>query len=119
MFPFRTQIFFLTELSMRLVAELTGDTKPEYPDVEQTFDALKERLARARVYLSAFTPERLAGSEEREIVRKAEGREFKFTGRQFASQWMLPNIYFHAATAYNILRHLGVDIGKHDYLGAR
>jgi hypothetical protein len=119
MFPFRSQIFFLTELSMRLVAELTGYKKPEYPDVEQTFDELKERLARARAYLLAFTPEQLEGSENREVVRKAEGREFKFTGQQFAAQWMLPNVYFHSATAYNILRHLGVDIGKHDYLGAR
>jgi hypothetical protein len=119
MFPFAKQIHIMTDQIKGLMARLVGAEPPVYPDTDMTFDQLKARLAKTRDYLLSFKPEQLDGSESRVVVLKAGDNEYKYTGLQFATTRSLPNFYFHATTAYNILRNLGVEIGKMDYLGGR
>ena len=87
-------------------------------DTETTIDELKERIAKTIAYLDSFTPAQIDGSEDREITLKMRAGELKFTGAHYLTQWIIPNFTFHCTTAYNILRHNGVEIGKRDFLGA-
>lgn len=119
MLPFSRQIHIMTEQVKGLFARLAGTEPPVYPETDVTFDDLKARITKTRDYLQSFKPEQLEGSESRAVVVKAGPNELKFTGLELATTWSLPNFYFHATTAYNILRHLGVEIGKRDYLDRR
>lgn len=98
-------------------ARLTGKTAPVHADDETTLVQLKRRIDEVIAYLNTFTPEDFAGAAE---IRVSQPRwEGKYlTGFEFAIQHAIPNIYFHVTTAYAILRHNGVDLGKKDYLGA-
>ncbi|MBC6907252.1 DUF1993 domain-containing protein [Saccharophagus sp. K07] len=100
------------------VARLTGkvESAPVHPDTETTLDELLKRIESVREYLAGFSPEDFQGAEERTISQpRWEGKYL--TGLEFAIQHAIPNIYFHVTTAYSILRHNGVDLGKKDYLG--
>jgi hypothetical protein len=90
---------------------------PSYEDNEASFEELLARIAKTIDYLKSFEPGQIDGSEDREVILKAGASEFKFSGRQYLSLFVLPNVYFHSTTAYNILRHNGVELGKLDYLG--
>ena len=83
----------------------------------RAFDELKARLAKTLDFVKSVSPEQVDGSEEREIVLKMRVGELKFNGSDYAFGFFLPNFYFHATTAYDILRHAGVEIGKRDFLG--
>jgi len=78
---------------------------------------LQERIAKTIAFLDTVKPEQFDGSEEREIVIKLRGQETKFTGQAYLLTFVLPNFLFHITTAYGILRHKGVAVGKMDYLG--
>lgn len=100
-------------------ARLTGnaDEAPKHEDNETTVAELKERIDSVVEYLAGFTPDDFANAESEKISQpRWEGKYL--TGHEFAIHHAIPNIYFHVTTAYAILRHNGVDVGKKDYLGA-
>ncbi len=119
MFPFSRQVQIVTDQAKGMAARLAGVEVPAYPDTETTFAELNARIAKTLDFVKSFPANRIDGSENKEIVLKVGGNEMKFTGSQYLVHFVLPNFYFHAATAYDILRHCGVELGKRDFLGAR
>jgi hypothetical protein len=117
MYPLSRQVQIMTDLAKGMAARLGGVEVPSYADTEMSFEALTARIAKTVTFVKSFTPSRFDGSGDREIILKAGGNELKFTGRQYLTNFVLPNFYFHATTTYNILRHCGVEIGKRDFLG--
>lgn len=117
MFPFSRQIQVACDVAKGVVARLAGVEVPKHEDVEQTFDELKARIAKTIAFIETIKPEQIDGSEERDITVKLGKQEYRFKGMQYLLNWALPNFYFHATTAYNILRHNGVEVGKRDFVG--
>jgi uncharacterized protein len=99
-------------------ARLGGIDNPSFPDTEKTFAELQARIKKTIDFLQSVSPEQIDGGEQRTIQLKAGQRELKFTGMDYLLGFVLPNLYFHVTTAYDILRHKGVPIGKMDYLGS-
>lgn len=98
-------------------ARLCGKEAPSHPDTEKTLSELQARIKAVQVYLASFTEADFSGAESRHISQpRWEGKYL--TGLEFAIQHSIPNLYFHVTTAYSILRHNGVDVGKKDFLGA-
>ena len=98
-------------------ARLGGIDNPSFPDTEKTFAELQARIKKTVDFLHSVKPAQIDGSEQKKIEFKAGQRELKFTGVDYLFGFALPNFYFHVTTAYAILRHSGVQIGKMDYLG--
>ena len=117
MLPFTRQVLIACDAAKIGVARLSGIEAPKYPDDEQTLAELKERIAKTLAYLATVPATALDGTEDKEITFPV-GRDSTRTmkGEAYLKQWVLPNMFFHITTAYNILRHNGVDIGKRDYL---
>ena len=118
MFPFSRQIQIATDSVKGCAARLSGTEPPSYPDTESTFPELKARIAKTVAFLQSFKPAQIDGSEERKITVKMRSGDMNFLGKPYLFEWVIPNFYFHVITAYDILRHNGVDIGKMDFLGA-
>jgi hypothetical protein len=98
-------------------ARLTGKEAPSHPDTEQTIDELRERLRKVSGYLEGFTEQDFAGTDSRDVVLPfLEGKTL--LGSDYVFELFQPNFYFHVVTAYAILRHAGVDLGKRDFLGS-
>ena len=117
MLPMARQIMIATDTAKGAAARLAGVEIPVYDDVEKTLPELQARIARTVTYLQTFTPAQIDGSEEREVVIKRRDSETRHSGLQYLLGQAVPNFYFHVTTAYAILRHNGVEIGKRDYLG--
>lgn len=117
MLNFARQIHIATDTAKFAAARLTGQEAPSWPDTETTFEELKGRVKKAVDYLAGYKPEQFNGCEERTIELKFPNQTMKFSGRDYLLLFVLPNFYFHVTTAYNILRHDGVEIGKRDFLG--
>jgi uncharacterized protein len=117
MFPMTRQVQIACDAAKGAVARLAGVEIPKHDDVEQTFAELKERIARTIEFIASIRPAQIDGSEEKEVVLKLRGKEVKFTGMQYLLGFAYPNFYFHVTTAYAILRHNAVEIGKGDYIG--
>jgi uncharacterized protein len=117
MFPLVRQVQSVSDSAKGAAARLAGVAVPSYPDEETNFAQLHDRLARTLDFLGGFTPAQIDGSEEREVVLTFRTGNVTFTGYSFLTTFALPNLYFHCTTAYAILRHNGVEIGKRDYLG--
>jgi len=115
--PFIFQIRVATDTAKGAAARLSGNTVPSWPDEETTFAEVHERIGKAIKYLSGFKPADFDGSEKRPIELKLGPDIIEFTGTSYIADFVLPNFYFHITTAYDILRHNGVDIGKRDFLG--
>ncbi len=115
--PFPFQIQSASDAAKGAAARLAGITAPAMPDTETTFPELKARLAKTLAFLGTVTPAQLVGAEDREIVMKFPSGEMKFTGRDYVANFALPNFFFHVTTAYALLRHKGIAIGKMDFLG--
>ena len=98
-------------------ARLTGTEAPSFADDETTFDALRERCAKTISYLRGFTPDAFADSETRSVTFGGAASKRTLPGQAYLLSFALPNFFFHVTTAYDILRHEGVPIGKLDYLG--
>jgi hypothetical protein len=98
-------------------ARLSQGQAPGFADEETTLDELKARIARTVDYLQGITAADIDGGEQRAIAFKAGQRELRFTAQDYVCSFLLPNLYFHLATAYGILRQKGVALGKLDYLG--
>lgn len=97
---------------------LAGIELPSFPDTETTFAELGERIEKTIAFLEGIGEAQMEGSETRTIVLKFPGREMSFSGVEYLTGFVLPNFYFHTTTAYNLLRHNGVQIGKRDFIGA-
>jgi hypothetical protein len=117
MFNMARQVMIATDTAKGAMARLAGVDIPKYDDVEQTFPELKARIAKTIDFISGFKPEQIDGTEDKEIVIKIGPNELRFTGIEYLLGWVHPNFYFHVTTAYGILRHNGVEIGKRDFLG--
>jgi hypothetical protein len=117
MFTFARQIRIATDMSKGAGARLADIDIPKFEDNEKTLPELKARVRKAIDFLKTLTSTQIDGSEERAITITAGGKTLNFKGLDYLQSWALPNFYFHVATAYNLLRHGGVEIGKMDYLG--
>ncbi len=117
MFPFSRQVQIACDTAKGAVARLAGAENPKHEDTEQSFAELKTRIARTIDFLASFKPQQIDGSEERDIVLRLGGQDVKFKGMQYLLGFAQPNFYFHVTTAYDILRHSGVELGKRDYIG--
>jgi hypothetical protein len=117
MAPFSRQIQIATDQVKGGLARLAGTEPPSWEDKETTFADLQARLQKALDFAASFKPEQIDGSENRDIVLKIGGQDMTFKGQQFLISFSLPNFYFHIVTAYDILRHNGLEIGKRDYMG--
>jgi hypothetical protein len=118
MFPLKRQLQIATDSAKGCAARLAGVEVPSYPDNEETFAELRARLSKTIDYLAGFTPQQIDGSEDKVIVLNFPSMELKFSGRDYLFQFVQPNFYFHLTTAYAILRHNGLNIGKMDFIGA-
>jgi hypothetical protein len=118
MFSLVRQVQSVSDNAKGCVARLAGVKAPAFPDEETTFAQLQDRLARTLEFVGGFTPAQIDGSEEREVVLTFRTGNVTFTGYSYWATFVMPNLYFHCTTAYAILRHNGVEIGKRDYLGA-
>jgi hypothetical protein len=101
-----------------LAARLSETENPVFEDTETTFDELQERISKTIAFMESVPEAGFEGAEEREVVLKFGPEEARFIGSAYLSNFAAPNFYFHMTTAYNILRHNGVVIGKRDFLGA-
>jgi hypothetical protein len=119
MFPLARQVQIATDQAKGCCARLAGVEIPKYADDETSFADLRARIARTLEFVQGFKAGDIDGSEERDIAITAGTRELRFKGQQYLVSFVLPNFYFHATTAYVILRHCGLPIGKRDFLGAR
>jgi hypothetical protein len=118
MFPLVKQVLVAADFPKNGTARLAGVEPPKFEDTETTFAELKARLAKTLDYLKTIKPEQVDGSEERVINVKVGSREMTFKGQDYLLTNVLPNFYFHLTTAYAILRHNGVEVGKRDFLGS-
>ena len=118
MFPLVRQIQIVSDVSRRAISRLAGVEAPAIEDTETTFPELIDRLKKTIIYLETFTAEQIDGAEEKDITIPI-GREETMTmkGWPFLVHFALPNFYCHVTTAYDILRHNGVEVGKRDFLG--
>jgi hypothetical protein len=117
MHPLVKQVQIFTDQATRGVSRLAGVEPPPFPDTEANFADLKARIAKAIAHVQSFTPEQIDGSEGRDIVMKTPRGDLTFKGLQYLLGFSLPNFFFHATTTYAILRHVGVEVGKMDFMG--
>ncbi|RUT04990.1 hypothetical protein DSM106972_038110 [Dulcicalothrix desertica PCC 7102] len=117
MFPLSRQVQIASDIAKRGTAQLAGVEAPSFEDNEITFPELIDRTQKTISYLETLKPEQFDGSEERTITLQAGGNTITFQGMPFLLYFVLPNVYFHVTTTYNILRHCGVELGKQDFLG--
>ncbi len=116
MFPFVRQVQAVCDQAKFAAARLAGREPPSHPDTEQTIDELKQRIATVVAYLDTFSETDFAGVTDRTVTTpRWEGKSL--TAMNYFIEHSQPNFYFHLTTAYAILRHNGVDVGKRDYIG--
>jgi len=117
MFPLTRQVQIASDTAKGAVARLAGIDIPKYEDTEQTFAELKARIAKTIDFVESVSASKIDGSDEKEIVLQMRSGERRFKGMQYLLGHAYPNFYFHVTTAYNILRHNGVEVGKADFIG--
>ncbi|HEV8018042.1 MAG TPA: DUF1993 domain-containing protein [Steroidobacteraceae bacterium] len=118
MLPLTRQVQISCDLAKNSVARLAAAEPPRFEDTETSIEQLRARIARTIDFLKSVPPGALEGSETRDIRVPAGERTLEFKGLDFLQRWAIPNVFFHFTTAYDILRHNGVDLGKRDFLGA-
>ena len=119
MFPLTRQVQIAADVAKRGTARLAEVEPPSMTDDETTFEELIDRLKKTVEYLETFTPDQFDGAEDKTISLPVRGETMSFDGYRFLFGFVHPNVYFHVTTAYDILRHCGVEIGKADYLGVK
>ena len=117
MYPLTRQIQLTSDFAKGAAARLAGKEVPKYADEESTFAELKARIAKTLAFVQGFGPNDIDGSETRDVTLTVGGQEIRFKGEAYLVHFVLPNFYFHATTAYDIIRSFGVEIGKRDFLG--
>jgi hypothetical protein len=118
MLPFSRQIQLTSDFAKNSMARLAGVDAPKFEDNETTMDELVARVKKTLDYIASVPAAALEGSETRDIKIPLRDRTVEFKGLPFLQNWAIPNFFFHHVTAYNLLRHNGVDVGKRDFLGA-
>ena len=119
MYALTRQVQIATDMSKGAAARLAGVDIPKYEDDETTFADLQARITKTVAFIDGIQPAQLEGSENRDIVITVRNTNLAFKGQAYLLNWVNPNVYFHVSTAYNILRHNGVELGKLDFLGPR
>jgi len=117
MFPLTNQVQIAADAAKFGGSRLAGQEAPSFPDDEKTFADLIERTRKTVAFLQTLKPEQFEGSEDRTVTWKVRDEMRSMQGLPYLQQRVLPNLYFHVVTAYDILRHNGVEVGKSDYLG--
>lgn len=117
MLPLSAQIQFASDTAKGTAARLSGGAPPSMADTEATLADLHTRIAKTVDYLKSVPADAIDGSEEREVILKTPGGDLPFKGLQYLTGFAMPNFFFHVTTAYAILRHNGVPLGKMDFLG--
>lgn len=117
MFPLARQIQIASDVAKGCGARLAGLEPPKFEDNEATFPELFARIDNTVAYLETLKPEQIDGSEHRTITLQIRNQTMTFLGMPFLLNFALPNFYFHVTTAYDILRHCGIEIGKQDFIG--
>jgi uncharacterized protein len=117
MFPLIRQVMLVTDFTKGAAARLAGVAVPSFADEEKTFEELYARIAKTEAFVSSLDAKSYEDAATRQVTLKIGGQEMTFPGLAYFNGFVLPNIYFHAATAYNILRGIGVELGKSDFMG--
>ena len=117
MLPLVRQVQIAADMAKNGSARLAGVEPQPFADEETTFDQLHARIARVLEYIAGFDAARIDGSEERQITLMQRSGEMKFSGQDYLTGFVLPNLYFHSTVAYAILREAGVALGKADFMG--
>jgi hypothetical protein len=117
MLPLVRQVQIASDIARRGAARLAELEAPQIEDTETTFPELIARLQKTVAYLETLTPDQIDGTEEKSISLPIGKETMNFEGLPYVLYFILPNVYFHVTTTYNILRHCGVEIGKRDFLG--
>jgi hypothetical protein len=118
MFPLSRQVQIATDGVKGCAARLAGIEIPSFADTESTFPELQARIAKTVAFLQSVRADQIDGSENRTVTLKTRGKDTSFQGQAYLLTFVNPNFYFHVTTAYDILRHNGVELGKTDYLGS-
>ena len=116
MLPLTRQVQIASDIAKNSVARLAGQQPPRFEDTESSIEQLRARIARTIDFLNSVPASALEGSETRDVKLPLGERTLEFKGADFLQRWAIPNVFFHVVTAYDILRHNGVDLGKRDYL---
>jgi hypothetical protein len=117
MFPLVRQVQIATDMAKGAAARLAGLDRPVHEDTETTFDELQARIGKTLEFIQSIKPEQIDGSDAKTITLTVGGNEMQFAGMPYLLNFATPNLFFHTATAYDILRHNGVVLGKPDFIG--
>lgn len=117
MFTLARQVMLTCDFAKNSCARLAGQEPPRFEDTEKTLSELQGRIAKTIDYLKTLTPAQMEGAEQRKITLPLRTRTLEMDGLPFIRKWTIPNFYFHLTTTYALLRGVGVDIGKQDFLG--
>lgn len=117
MLPLSRQVQIASDAAKGAAARLSGTEPPKFEDNETTMAELLARVTKTVDYLQSFKAEQFAGADDRVITIKTQRATFNFKSADFVRHWALPNFFFHVTTAYALLRHGGVEVGKADFLG--
>jgi hypothetical protein len=117
MLPFARQVQLATDHAKGAAARLSGRENPKFDDTEQTFEELKTRIVKTLAFVKSVPTSEIDGSEEKDVNLTVGGQPRVLKGQRYLVHNALPNFFFHVTTAYDILRHKGVEIGKRDYMG--
>ncbi|MDB5492647.1 MAG: hypothetical protein JWO78_2496 [Micavibrio sp.] len=117
MLPLPRQIQIASDAAKGFTARVGGVPVPSFEDTEKTFAELQERIKKTIDFIQSVKPEQIDGGEDREVTLKLGGVERNLKGQGYLLGMALPNLFFHVTTAYGIMRHNGVEIGKMDFLG--
>jgi uncharacterized protein len=118
MLPLTRQVQIASDSAKGAMARLAGVDAPKWEDNEATLPEVRARIRKTIDYVQGFSAAQIDGSEGREItIPRRSGEPLKFSGETFLKHYALPNFFFHVTTAYALLRHAGVEVGKSDYLG--
>ena len=117
MLPLAFQVQSATDRAKLFVARVTGQVAPSWTDNEQTLEELKARLDKALAYLAGVKASDLDGNEDKPVSLKGRGEDVQQPALDYLLLNVMPNFYFHVTTAYDILRHNGVPLGKRDFVG--
>ena len=116
MYPIIRQVYIATDMSKGAASRLAGLEVPKYEDTETTFAELQARITKTLAFIDTVKAEQLVGSETRGITITVRKTDLHFSGQDYLLKWVMPNVYFHVTTTYNILRHNGCELGNPDFL---
>jgi hypothetical protein len=117
MLPLTAQILILCDQAKGCAARLSGTEIPKYADDEKTFEELYARIAKTADFIKSIDAKKFDGAATRTVTLKVGGKDVELSGNDYLNGAVWPNHYFHMATAHNLMRSIGVEIGKGDFLG--